>query len=74
MEPGLARVPGVRVIRVRYGVMRPGVMGRPKPSREAEQQYEADLALAGRRAELLDAAREAEARFRAGAGPACPGR
>jgi hypothetical protein len=52
------------VIRVRYGVMRPGVTGRPKPSREAEQQYEADLALADRRAELLDAAREAEARFR----------
>jgi hypothetical protein len=61
---GLARIPGVRVIRVRYGVMRPGVTGRPKPSREAEQQYEADLALASRRAELLDAAREAEARFR----------
>ena len=52
------------MIRVRYGVMRPGVTGRPKPSREAEQQYEADLALANRRAELLDAAREAEARFR----------
>ena len=52
------------MIRVRYGVMRPGVSGRPKPSREAEQQYEADLALANRRAELLDAAREAEARFR----------
>ena len=64
MEPRLAPVPGVRVIRVRYGVMRPGVTGRPKPSREAEQQYEADLALANRRAELLDAAREAEARFR----------
>ena len=47
--------------RVRYVVMRPGVIGRPKPSSEAEQQYEADVALAGRRAELLDAAREAEA-------------
>src|SRR6266705_2921633 len=44
--------------------MRPGVMRRPKPSSEAEQQYKADAALAGRRAELLDAAREAEARFR----------
>src|SRR5262249_57840472 len=53
-----------RMTRVRYGVMRPGAKGRPKPSREAEQQYEADLALANRRAELLNAAREAEARFR----------
>ncbi len=39
-------------------------MRRPTPSSEAEQQYEADVALAGRRAELLDAAREAESRFR----------
>jgi hypothetical protein len=39
-------------------------MRRPKPSSEAEQQYKADVALAGRRAELLDAAREAESRFR----------
>ena len=39
-------------------------MRRTKPSSEAEQQYEADAALAARRAELLDAAREAEARFR----------
>ena len=39
-------------------------MRRTKPSSEAEQQYEADVALAARRAELLDAAREAEARFR----------
>ncbi len=38
-------------------------MRRPTPSSEAEQQYEADVALAGRRAELLDAAREAESRF-----------
>jgi hypothetical protein len=52
------------VIRVRYGVMRPGAIGRPKPSSEAEQQYKADAALAGRRGELLDAAREAEAKFR----------
>src|SRR5437016_13291545 len=44
--------------------MRPGVMRRPKPSSEAEQQYKADVTLAGRRAELLDTAREAEARFR----------
>jgi len=44
--------------------MRPGVKRRPKPSSEAEQQYKADMALAGRRAELLDAAREAEGQFR----------
>jgi len=39
-------------------------MGRPKPSSEAEHQYRADAALAARRSELLDAAREAESRFR----------
>ncbi len=40
-------------------------MGRRyKPSSEAEQKYEADVALAGRRAELLGAAGEAESRFR----------
>jgi hypothetical protein len=44
--------------------MRPGVLGRPKPSSEAEQQYEADVALAARRDELLEAAREAEDRLR----------
>ncbi len=44
--------------------MRPGVRGRPKPSSEAEQQYKADLALGERRAELLQAAREAEDRLR----------
>ena len=44
--------------------MKPGVTRRPKPSSEAEQQYQADVALAGRRAELLDAAREAESQFR----------
>ena len=44
--------------------MRPGVIGRPKPSSEAEQQYQADVALAARRAELLEAAREAENRLR----------
>ncbi len=44
--------------------MRPGVNGRAKPSSEAQQKYEADVALAARRAELLDAAREAESRLR----------
>ena len=39
-------------------------MARPKPSDEAEQRYKADVALAGRRAELLDVAREAESQFR----------
>src|SRR5271165_7030203 len=50
--------------RVPLVVMRPGVMGRPKPSSEAEQQYKADAALAARRDELLEAAREAEDRLR----------
>jgi hypothetical protein len=45
--------------------MRPGVTGRRyKPSSEAEQKYAADVALAGRRTELLDAASEAESQFR----------
>jgi len=44
--------------------MKPGVIGRPKPSSEAEQQYQADVTLASHRAELLDAARDAESRFR----------
>jgi len=40
-------------------------MGRRyKPSSEAEQKYGADVAFAGRRAELLGAAAEAESRFR----------
>jgi hypothetical protein len=39
-------------------------MGRPKPSSEAEQQWKADVELAGRRGDLLDDAREAESRFR----------
>ena len=39
-------------------------MGRPKPSSEAEQQYKVDVALAARRDELLEAAREAEDRLR----------
>ena len=44
--------------------MRPAVKRRPKPSSEAEQQYQADVTLAARRPELLDAAREAENLFR----------
>jgi hypothetical protein len=39
-------------------------MRRPKPSSEAEQQHQADVALSGRRGDLLDAAREAEGKFR----------
>ena len=39
-------------------------MGRQKPSSEAEQMYSADVKLAAQRAELLDAASEAETRFR----------
>jgi hypothetical protein len=39
-------------------------MRRQKPSSEAEQNYAADAALADRRPELLDAASEAETRFR----------
>ena len=39
-------------------------MRRPKPSSEAEELYQADVALAARRAELLEAAREAETTFR----------
>jgi hypothetical protein len=39
-------------------------MRRPKPSSEAEQQYEADVALAERCAEFLEAAREVEDRLR----------
>ncbi len=44
--------------------MRPVVMRRQKPSSEAEQHYQADVAHAARRAELLAAAREAESLFR----------
>jgi hypothetical protein len=44
--------------------MRPGVSGHQKPSGEAQQKYEADVAFAARRAELLDTAREAEQRLR----------
>jgi len=39
-------------------------MKRQKPSPEAEQRYQADLALAARRGELLQAARDAESEFR----------
>jgi hypothetical protein len=39
-------------------------MGRPKPSSEARQQHAADVALAGHRDELLDAAEAAETEFR----------
>jgi hypothetical protein len=35
-----------------------------KPSSEAQQKQQADVAFAARRAELLDAAREAESQFR----------
>jgi hypothetical protein len=39
-------------------------MRRQKPSSEAEQSYAADVELAARRPKLLDAASEAESRFR----------
>lgn len=44
--------------------MRPGVVGRHKPSSEAEQKYRADMELTARRAELLEAARQAESQLR----------
>jgi hypothetical protein len=44
--------------------MRPPVIGRHKPSSEAEQQHKADVELAGRRGELLEAAHAAETKFR----------
>lgn len=44
--------------------LRAGVMRRQKPSSEAEQKYQADVALAAQRAELLDSARKAESRLR----------
>jgi hypothetical protein len=44
--------------------MKPPVIGRQKPSSDAEQQHQADVALAGRRGELLDAASQAESEFR----------
>ncbi|MGH3254673.1 MAG: hypothetical protein ACRDOU_04570 [Streptosporangiaceae bacterium] len=45
---------------------------RPKPSSEAEQRYEADVALAARRSELLGTAREAESAFRQAQGRRVP--
>jgi hypothetical protein len=39
-------------------------MKRQKPSPEAEQQFQDDRALAARRGDLVEAAREAESRFR----------
>jgi hypothetical protein len=44
--------------------IRPGGMFRYKPSTEAEQMYQADVALAESRVVLLDAAREAESQLR----------
>ena len=45
--------------------MKAPVIGRrQKPSSEAEQQHQADVALARRRADLLDAASQAESEFR----------
>jgi hypothetical protein len=44
--------------------MGPGARSRQKPSDDAQQRYETDAALAARRAELLDAAGEAESRLR----------
>ena len=44
--------------------MKRGVIGRQKPSSDAEQQYRDDMAFAARRADLLDAAGEAESQFR----------
>jgi hypothetical protein len=59
---GQARRAGGAAARVPYVLMRPG--RRPKPSSEAEQQHQADVALSGRRGDLLGAAREAEGKFR----------
>jgi hypothetical protein len=47
-------------------------MRRQKPSSEAQQKHQADVALAARRAELLDAAREAESQFRDAQGRRAP--
>jgi hypothetical protein len=47
-------------------------MRRPKPSSEAEQRYEADVALAAQREDLLGAAREAESVFRQAQGRRAP--
>jgi hypothetical protein len=52
--------------------MKPGIRRRPQPSAEAEQRYAADVALAGRRSELLGMAREAESAFRQAQGRRAP--
>jgi hypothetical protein len=52
--------------------MKPGISRRPKPSAEAEQRYETDVALAARRSELLDTARTAESAFRQAQGRRAP--
>ena len=52
--------------------MRRGIRGRPGPSSEARQRYEADAVLAARKAELLDAAGEAESRLREAQGRQAP--
>ncbi len=52
--------------------MRPGIKRRPKPSAEAEQRYEADVALVARREELLRVAGEAESAFRQAQGRRAP--
>jgi hypothetical protein len=44
--------------------MKRGVIGRPKPSSDAEQHHRADVAFAARRADLLDVASEAESQLR----------
>jgi hypothetical protein len=52
--------------------MGPGARSRQKPSDDAQQRYETDAALAARRAELLDAAGEAESRLREAQGRQAP--
>jgi len=47
-------------------------MRRPKPTAEAEQRYEADVALVARREELLRVAGEAETVFRQAQGRRAP--
>jgi hypothetical protein len=59
LTPGLARRANATAARVPYVVMK-----RQKPSPEAEQLYQDDRALAARRGDLVEAAREAESRFR----------
>ena len=52
--------------------MGPGARSRQKPSDDAQERYETDAALAARRAELLDAAGEAESRLREAQGRQAP--